>query len=104
MKITITYLRQIIKEELSEVISHKELQDKVFPPEVRKAQEDFAAIMDELEAIATKAEAWNKTYQGKGLESSDLLRRFRDIIDAFGLDSDDYFPYDDQYGVYDEDE
>ena len=104
MKITPERLRKIIKEELSEVISHKELQDKAFPPEARKAQEDFAAIMDELQSIATKAETWQGKYEGKGLEPGDLLKRFRNIIDAFGLDTDDYFPYDDQYGVSDEDE
>lgn len=102
MKITTERLKEIIKEELSEVISHKELQDKAFPPEARKAQKNFAAIMNELEKIAKKAEIWNKAHQGKGLETSDLLKRFRDIIEAFGLDSDDYFPYDDQYGEFDE--
>ena len=98
MKITTNYLRQVIKEELSEVVSHKELQDKAFPPEARKAQEDFAAIMDELGKIEAKAEAWNSAHQGKGLEPNDLLKRFRNIIEAFGLESDEYFPYDDGWG------
>ena len=102
MKITPERLKEIIKEELSEVISHKELQDKAFPPEARKAQDAFAAIMGELETIATKAKAWHVAHQGKGLEPGDLLKSFENIIEAFGLDSEDYFPYNDQYGEYDE--
>jgi hypothetical protein len=58
--------------------------------------------MKELEKIATKAETWHAAHQGKGLETGDLLKSFRNIIEAFGLDSKDYFPYNDQYGEYDE--